>query len=59
MLLSEYRKGAIMNKWTINQSKEFQDWFDKQDEQLKEDTVESVKVLQEIGPSWEDLMSTH
>lgn len=36
--------------WTIKQTVEFQEWYEKCDHQLQDDIVEHVKVLEQFGP---------
>ena len=40
-----------MSTWIINQTIEFQDWFDEADEYLQEDTLEHVELLKHFGPN--------
>ena len=50
MPLSEYDVRGIIRMWTIKQTKEFQDWFEKASKKLQDDTVEHVEILKQIGP---------
>lgn len=39
-----------MRSWIIKQTVEFQVWFDEADEKLKQDIVEHVELLRQMGP---------
>jgi len=51
MTLSAYAFGGMMSTWNINQTEEFQDWFDDADKALQNDTVEHVELLKCFGPN--------
>lgn len=36
--------------WTIKQTEEFQNWFEKADKKLQDDTLEHVEILRQFGP---------
>jgi hypothetical protein len=36
--------------WTIKQTIEFQEWYEKCDYQLQDDILEHIKVLEQFGP---------
>ncbi|MDO9181423.1 MAG: type II toxin-antitoxin system RelE/ParE family toxin [Bacteriovorax sp.] len=36
--------------WIIKQTEAFQDWFEKSDKRLQDDTLEHVEILRQFGP---------
>ncbi len=50
MPLSAYGVRGIIYMWTIKQTEEFQDWYEKADKKLQDDTLEHVEILRQFGP---------
>lgn len=48
--MKEYRFKGIMSMWNINQTKDFQEWFDRADKKLQVNIVEHVELLRQMGP---------